>query len=268
MNVAPPLNSGIYQGCVRHRRFLPEFREFEYTLFMVYLDLQELDAVFERSSLWSHRGFGLARFKREDYFDGESTPLYDSVCAFLKNKINRDQRGPVRMLTNLRYYGYIINPITCYYCFDETGETVETVIAEVTNTPWRQRCLYILNGDEKEQTQFQVYQFDKQMHVSPFQPMALFYKWYSQKPDENLNLHINVKDQNSKDTVFDATLHMHRHEMTGTKMAQFILRYPWMTMKVAGAIYWQATKLWLSKHRYFSNVTKQKLTIANKTPTR
>jgi len=78
------------------------------------------------------------------------------------------------MLTNLRYFGFIINPITCYYCFDETGEKIETIVAEVTNTPWKQRCHYVLAIDEEQQQRgAQHVFFTKEMHVSPFQPVHL-----------------------------------------------------------------------------------------------
>jgi DUF1365 family protein len=55
--------------------------------------------------------------------------------------------GPVRLLTNLRYFGHCFNPVSFYYCFDEPGERVEAVVAEVTNTPWGERHAYVLEPD-------------------------------------------------------------------------------------------------------------------------
>ena len=59
------LNSGIYKGWVRHRRFLPRLHEFRYRVFMMYLDMSELDRVFSGTCLWSVHHMTLASFKRE-----------------------------------------------------------------------------------------------------------------------------------------------------------------------------------------------------------
>ncbi|MBX2807186.1 MAG: DUF1365 domain-containing protein [Cellvibrionaceae bacterium] len=250
------MHSAIYQGQIRHRRFTPQYREFTYQIFMVYLDLHELDQVFSQSPWWSHKRFSLAWFRRRDFFDGQSGSLYDAVADRVQQQTGERPSGPIRMLTNLRYFGFIINPITCYYCFDREGKNVETIVAEVTNTPWKQRCHYILKPGENgfaEAKNQQHCQFDKVMHVSPFQPMHLVYKWYSKTPGNHLLMHIDMQDNITSKKVFDATLSLLRQPMTKSTMRHFIWRYPWMTVKVAAAIYWQAMKLFLCKNRYFSN---------------
>jgi DUF1365 family protein len=47
------------------------------------------------------------------------------------------------MLTHLEYFGYCFNPISVYYMYGEDGR-VETVVAEVSNTPWMEMHLYVL----------------------------------------------------------------------------------------------------------------------------
>lgn len=264
MQVKQPLNSAIYQGSIRHRRFHTEqknqlLREFNYEVFMVYLDLQELDEVFSQSVWWSKKRFSLAWFRRKDYFDRQETPLYEAVSSLVEEQTGTKPCGAIRMLTNLRYFGFIINPITCYYCYDETGEKVETIVAEVTNTPWKQRCHYVLPIDKQQQSDnTQKLFFSKAMHVSPFQPSDLNYQWYSHSPNDALAIHIDVNqsvvDANeSAHKVLDATMNLQRHAMTSASMRRFIWRYPWMTLKVFGAIYWQALKLFFNKYRYYAN---------------
>ena len=143
---ATELNSAIYTGQVRHRRFSPKSHAFLYNVFMVYLDLQEVDDVFEQSRWWSSDRFNIAQFKRSDFFDKHADgSLYDAVSSWLERENGSRPEGPIRMLANLRYFGFIINPITCYYCFDKTGKKLQTIILEVTNTPWGEYCKYILN---------------------------------------------------------------------------------------------------------------------------
>ena len=267
---AKHLNSAIYQGVVRHRRFDAKNnnklqREFSYSVFMVYLDLHELDDVFAQSPWWSQSRLNLAYFRRTDYFDRKNTPLYEAVATLVEQQLGAKPKGPIRMLTNLRYFGFIINPITCYYCFDATGEKVETIVAEVTNTPWGQRCHYVLPVDEQQKASLentQTLAFSKQMHVSPFQPPDLDYRWLSRSPDKKLDLHIDVNQHGNK--VLDATMNLKHQAMTPASMRYFVWRYPWMTLKVFGAIYWQALKLLLRKSRFYSNETESDFTVSRK----
>lgn len=251
------LQSAIYEGTVRHRRYTPKAHDFSYQVFMVYLDLEEIDRVFNQSRSWSCERFSLAWFRRKDFFDGASdTSLYDAVANAVEQETGRRPMGSIRMLSNLRYFGFMINPITCYYCFDATGQQLETIVAEVTNTPWKQRCHYILDCTHNNQDDSQDITFDKVMHVSPFQPMDLYYRWRGKTPSDHLSIHLDVfsKDDQSHDVpkpVFDATLLLQRQAMTTSVMNQKIRRYPWMTLKVCAAIYWQALRLWMKKIPFY-----------------
>lgn len=248
----PGLDSAIYEGVVRHRRYTPIYREFSYNVFMVYLDLQDLDQVFNQSRWWSYKGFNLARFQRKDFLDGrDDTSLYDGVVNLVEQATGRRPCGPIRMLTNLRYFGFIINPISCYYCFDETGEKLETIVAEVTNTPWKQRRHYVLEVNESSNERKQQYTFAKTMHVSPFQPMNLVYRWSGMTPSKQLLVHIDVCKEN--DAVFDATMVLQHKPITTATMNSVLLRYPLMTVKVFASIYWQAMKLALNRIPFYSN---------------
>lgn len=139
------MRSCFYEGHVVHRRFDPVEHSFRYRLFMVYADLAEIDDVFGRRGFWSTHWPAIARFRRADYLGDPSRPLYDCVTDLVLEHTGKRPAGPIRLLTNFRYFGFRMNPVSFYYCFDATGEEVETVVAEVSNTPWNERHCYVLN---------------------------------------------------------------------------------------------------------------------------
>ena len=110
--------SGIYEGQVRHRRMSPAPHEFSYRMFMMFLDLSELPQVFAGRWFWSDRAPALARFRREDHFGDPAVPLDQSVRDLVEQETGARPQGPIRLLTHLRYFGFVFNPVSFYYCFD------------------------------------------------------------------------------------------------------------------------------------------------------
>ncbi|MEL0637411.1 DUF1365 domain-containing protein [Marinomonas sp. TI.3.20] len=244
-------HSAIYHGVVRHRRFSPKEHGFRYRVFMMYFDLDELDQILTLSPWWSKKAFHLARFKRQDYFGDEVVPLKEAVLAKVNKELKTNLTGPVRVLTNCRYFGFIINPITIYYCFDE-HEQLNAMLLEVTNTPWKERVTYVLSCDPTRHRQRII--FNKEMHVSPFHPMNHFYDWRSTTPGKKLAVHMQNKEQDDPERcVFDATLSLTRTSISRASLAKVLFSYPVMTMKVVAGIYWQALALWLKKVPFYSH---------------
>ncbi|VUD52812.1 hypothetical protein TDB9533_01708 [Thalassocella blandensis] len=248
------LQSAIYRGWVQHRRFSPTQHQFRYQVFMMYLDLAELDEVFAGSRCWSVDTANLAYFKREDYLGDAAEPLEFSVRKKVQEETGHYPDGPIRMLTNLRYFGFVFNPITCYYIFN-SSEQLEFVVAEVTNTPWGERHAYVLRCDPLRKRQR--ISFEKEMHVSPFNPMNIQYEWKNNTPSETLVLHMINWFESHKQ--FDATLKLERHEISPASLAKTLAMYPFMTLKVVMTIYWQAMKLWFKRTPTYSHPKNTRL---------
>lgn len=241
------MNSGIYFGRVRHRRLAPVEHGFSYRMFMLYLDLAELSQVFRGRWLWSARGAALARFRRADHFGDPAVPLDESVRDLVARETGTRPAGPIRLLTHLRYFGYVFNPVSFYYCFDENDIRVETIVAEVNNTPWGERHCYVLPQRLNEgQGGHGRYRPTKAMHVSPFMPMDVDYDWRFGAPGRSRGSALTVHMENARGgrKIFDATLDLEREEITAGSLARALALYPLMTLKVIAAIHWQALKLW------------------------
>ena len=127
-----------------------------------------------------------AEFRRADHLGSSDQSLKKSVYELVKEKVGISLNGPVRLLTNLRYLGYVMNPVSFYFCFDATGSQVIAVVAEVHNTPWGEQHCYVLRWPNQTTEKAQL-STEKCFHVSPFFPMDMTYKWSLSKPDENLS---------------------------------------------------------------------------------
>jgi len=244
------MKSCIYEGSIRHRRFAPVENAFTYRLFMMYLDLDELPQVFDCHPLWSVEGSNVATFRRHDHLGDSATPLSESVRQLVCDDTGVRPQGPIRLLTHLSYFGFRFNPVSFFYCFDETGENVETIVAEVNNTPWGEQHPYVLSPRMNEgRGKHKRYRFEKAFHVSPFLPMHHGYDWHFKVPSDVLTVHMNNVENGH--APFDATLLLKRTEISSQTLTRVLFQYPWMTAKVMGAIYWQALKLWWKKAPFY-----------------
>lgn len=244
------MKSCLYLGYVRHRRHSPCRHQFRYPLFMLLLDLDELDTVFQDRWLWSVGRSNLASFRREDHFGDPATDLASCARDQVQQALGRRPEGAVQLLTHLRYLGYCFNPISLFYCFDSNGR-LDALIAEVTNTPWKECRLYVIDAQAAAPNGRLKACFAKDLHVSPFMPMDLDYDWRSSLPGNTLSVHMNVR--RAEAVLLDATLSMRRQPLTGSNLARVLARFPWMTFKVIFAIHWQALLLWLKRVPVFDH---------------
>lgn len=251
------MNSCLYVGSVRHRRFAPVENAFRYRLFMAYLDLDELPAVFDRYWFWSARRASLAWFRRADYYGDPSRPLDLCIRDLVQERTGTRPTGPIRLLTHLRYFGHNFNPVSFYYVYDAAGERLECIVAEITNTPWKERHAYVLpTGDgaafnNPHGQQMLRWRFDKSFHVSPFLPLDMQYDWRMSAPAEVLYVHMQTRREGT--LLLDATLDLRRRRFSSSALRRALLTFPLVTVKVVALIYWQALRLWLRRVPFFAH---------------
>ena len=208
---------------------------------MPFVQLDALPHLTDNIPFWSARRWAPAAFRRADFLGDSQTSLVDAVKSCIEKQCGAQSLGPIYLLANWRYFGIQANPIACYFCYAPDGQTLKYIVAEVTNTPWDERQSYVIpvtDSQGKVHTEFQ-----KTLHVSPFNPMNMKYRWSSSAPAEQLAIKLSAFEGSEK--VFDATLSLEAHPFTASHLNRAIWGLPFMTLKVIAAIYWQALKLWL-----------------------
>lgn len=238
------MESALYIGTLRHRRFRPVSHEFEYPLFMPMLDIDRIPELMRISPFSSYNRWNWASFDDRDHFGNPRRTL--------RARLEQDARasgiplpaGPIFLLTHLRYLGYNFNPVSFFYCCDSNG-TVQTILSEVNNTFGETRNYWLSGRNHIADGRPRTYEFAKAFHVSPFIGPDCTYRFSFNDPGEALTMHVDVSQQ--EDPLFDSTLALRRFPWDAKHLHLALIRHPWMTARVIGAIHWQAFRLYLKK---------------------
>lgn len=239
------MKSALYEGLVNHQRLKPKRHRFSYKVYQMYLDLDELESVSSLSRLCGQSRWAPLRFVRKDFHGDPSVSVKEAVYKTVLDKSGKVLNGPVRVLCNWRCFGFNFNPLSTYFCFDEKGEKVETVLAEVTNTPWLERHAYVFEADAKGHV---AEYFDKAFTVSPFNPVNMQYDWFCSSPGDSLSIRIDNYLGNEK--VFHASMGLKRETLSRKSIKKVLRHFPVMSLKVVLAIYWQALRLFVKRVPY------------------
>jgi DUF1365 family protein len=216
------------------------------SVYMAYLDLDELPTLFAGRLFWSFERANLMSFRSRDYLG--AAPNVNGLAAAVREHVREhlgfSPDGAIRVLTNLRSFGFVFNPVTFYYCFDASGELC-AVVSQITNTPWGERHVYVTDARTRTATGYARSEFQKAFHVSPFMPMDQRYDWTFGTPGPAVLVHMRNLDAGRE--VFDATLSLRHHPLTSRVLAGTLIRYPVFSLLVLAAIYLHAGILWLKR---------------------
>lgn len=248
------MQSSLYVGNVTHARLTPKRHSFNYKVFMVCADLDHVESICDRSVFWRYgRKLWPASFVRKDFHGSDGTPLKESVQNTIYEQCGVSHSGPIMMLANWRYFGFVMNPLVVYYCYESEAElkggNPKFIVAEVNNTPWNERHAYVNECDSSKATQS--FKFAKKMHVSPFLDLNMSYVWQSTTPGKTLS--VSLENWTAEGKIFAAGMQLQALPLTAKNMRRILVLYPLMTVKVIVAIYWQALKLFLKRVPVYSH---------------
>jgi DUF1365 family protein len=230
------VRSAIFEGTVFHRRVAPVRHEFTQRVALPLLDLDEVDEVCSQHPLWSSRRPNAVQFRRSDFYGPPQQPLAEAIRDLVEQRTGTRPEGSVRMLAHLRTWGWLFNPIACYWCWDARDGAVQAFVADVTSTPWRGRHAYVLEDPGAGRC------VDKELHVSPFLSMDQRYRITASLPDERVTT-IRIESHTDDGLVLEAGLTGTTQPITRRSLGRLLWRHPMLTARVSGRIYTEAARL-------------------------
>jgi DUF1365 family protein len=238
--------SALYECRVQHQRYGSRPHRFAYSLFSFALELDELDAVIARLPLLSRNRFNLFSFYDRDHLGLGGADVRSNLETLLRSRGITERPGRVLLLTSLRILGYVFNPVSFFFCFDEEGRPLAAV-AEVRNT-FGETKPYVIGRDGLTDGRFESTQ-RKLFYISPFIPLDVDLRLRLAIPGERLG--IVIDDLQDGQRIMHASMTGARLPLTTGRLAWFAVKYPLMTVKVIAAIHWQALRLWLKGVPFF-----------------
>jgi uncharacterized protein len=229
--------SCIYSGWVMHRRLKPRRHRFRYRAWWLLLDIDELPQLSARLRWLSHGRFNLFAFHDAD-FGHDTAPLRQQVERQLAESGIAFDGGAIRLLCMPRVLGYAFNPLSIFFCYGRAGE-ITAIVYEVHNT-FGERHSYVMAAAPGESDVVRQ-ATKKRFHVSPFMDMDMGYEFRVTHPADTISVGISGSD--AAGPLIHATLQARRRELCDAQLLRLLITHPLVTLKVIGAIHWEALRL-------------------------
>lgn len=253
-------NSSIYECTVMHSRKKTAENKFYYKYFMFYLDLDEIDELSRKLFFFSRNKFNIFNFRDKDHLVYKKPDVKKNIVKFIRSRGVTEEVGQIMLLTNVATFGYNFNPVSFYFCFDKNGNPL-CAVPEVGNT-FNELKPFFIGGDEYSDRTYKS-RIQKNFYVSPFIEHDIFFDFRLTVPDSKLN--IKIDDYRGSEKIFVTHLSGSKREISDKILLKYTFKYPLVTLKVIGAIHWQALKLIFKKVPYFRKnefLEKQKGALA------
>ena len=249
------MQSALYVGTLRHRRFAPRDHSFEYPVFLSFLDIDRLPELLALSPFSSYNRWNLTAYYERDHFGDPQLSLRRRLELNAARRGLQLPDGKIFLLTHLRYLGYVFNPVSFFYLYDR-HENLRMILAEVNNTFGESHNYWLTPAESRPSNNARCYTTQKEMHVSPFMDMDLSYDWIFTEPSRQLVVHMNTVAKGN--AFFDATLNLEHRPWTRRELHRVLRQYPFITLRVIAAIHWQAFQLWRKHLPVYTRPSRRK----------
>jgi DUF1365 family protein len=216
---------------------------------MLWLKVSEIDDHQKSWNLISRKIWAPVSVLSGDYMaHRKESTLAGRLAAEIEEKLQKHWLGEAFMLAQPRHFGFVINPLALYYCFNSSNK-LEYIVGEITNTPWGERHCYVFDMTESPEGHPSSFSFKKVFHVSPFLPMDMDYTWMMSHPGKTVT--VNIWNRVGERVDFEAHLMLARRKMSAAEILRQMILRPFMTLKVLLGIYLNAGILYAVKRVRF-----------------
>jgi DUF1365 family protein len=259
------MNSALYECTVTHDRVQPTRHRFAHRLFMLALDLDDIDALARRIPWFSRNRANLFSFHDRDHLvlpGLEDAGIKANLIVWLAGRgiaVPGDAR--VMLVTLPRLLGYVFNPVSFYFVFDGASRPL-CAVAEVRNT-FGELKPFLVDGTLVARTETSGAGFrlvaPKEFYVSPFFRLDLRFDFQLRVPSDRLD--VRVDDWDGDRRVLRTALVGRRTPLTASRLLWYSLKYPFLTLRVIALIHVHAALLWLKRvpwHKKAANPQAQR----------
>jgi len=242
--------SCLYECRVMHHRFHPKEHRFDYRIFLMGIDLDELPALSKRLRFFSLNRRNLYSFREEDYLPTGTAPtLRARVAAYAAERGVELNGGRIFLLTLPRVFGHVFNPVSFYFCYDRAGAPI-AAIAEVTNTFKEMKPYWLGPATQAQPDAPFRSRVPKLFYVSPYSDVDVAFDFALCPPAEQLT--VRIDDYAGTHRTLTSTVAGPRRPLTDGRLLGWLVKYPLLTVRVVALIHWQAFRLWLKRVPWFA----------------
>ena len=252
------MTTQILLSSIVHKRFIPFRHNLKYKVPSLYLNIDDIVKINKEYTFFSLNTFNLFSFHESDHGYRDQRSIKTFVVDSLSKYKIKHQNLKIMILCFPRILGYVFDPLSIIYCFDDNK--LISILYEVKNTTNEQHT-YIFRGVTDSKDFKLSHECSKQFYVSPFIEMEAYYKFFNKMFKDQININIDLFDKNNN-KVLTASQHGNFIEFNSKNMFKFISYNPLFGFKVMAGILYEAIKIISKGGKYYARKKKPNDTIS------
>ena len=234
--------NGLIKFKIVHSRLSPKKYKFTHNYFWFKIDLDNIKDF--SSKLFSYNKFGLYSFYDKDHLRiGEKTARANYI-KFAKESGLQKEIINVTIFTQLRFVGYVFNPVSFILLKDSEGE--EHAIIEIGNT-FNELKPYFVSNTYFNKNGFN-YKTKKLFYISPF--LKHDNEMHFRLVKKETKISIFIDDYCQKEKMLQVSFDGYEMPFTTRNLLNLTIKNPFITLQFIVFIHLHAFNLWMKGIKY------------------